>query len=141
MSSSISMDIVEVAKSSGLPASTLRYYEDKGLIQSVGRKGLRRLFAPQVLEQLEFIALGQQAGFSLEELMAMFSKEGHFHIDRQQLSLKADELDLRIKQLSAISNTLRHAADCPVEHHRDCPTFQRLLRVAGKHQAKVRHKQ
>jgi len=42
------MDITEVAKTSGLPASTLRFYEEKGLIQSTGRVGLRRLFNSDV---------------------------------------------------------------------------------------------
>lgn len=40
------MDIAEAAKRSGVPASTLRFYEEKGLIASTGRKGLRRLYAP-----------------------------------------------------------------------------------------------
>jgi len=40
------MDITEVARQSGVPSSTLRFHEEKGLIASVGRKGLRRLFAP-----------------------------------------------------------------------------------------------
>ena len=38
------LDIVAVAQQSGVPASALRYYEEKGLIASVGRRGLRRLF-------------------------------------------------------------------------------------------------
>ena len=41
------MDIAEVAKRSGMPASALRYYEEKGLIESTGRAGLRRTFAPR----------------------------------------------------------------------------------------------
>ena len=57
------MDIAEVAKRSGLRASTLRYYEEKGLIQSVGQPGERRRFAPGVMDQLALIALGQSAGF------------------------------------------------------------------------------
>ena len=57
-----------MAKRSGVPASTLRYYEDKGLIQSVGRKGLQRLFAANILERLALIALGRVAGFSLDEI-------------------------------------------------------------------------
>ena len=60
------MDIAQVARESGVPASTLRYYEEKGLIASTGRHGLRRTFGPQVLERLALIALGQAAGFSLE---------------------------------------------------------------------------
>ena len=38
------LDIAAVAQQSGVPASALRYYEEKGLIASVGRRGLRRLF-------------------------------------------------------------------------------------------------
>jgi DNA-binding transcriptional MerR regulator len=40
------MDITEVARRSGLPSSTLRFYEEKGLIRSIGRRGLHRLFDP-----------------------------------------------------------------------------------------------
>ena len=43
------MDIAEVAKRSGMAASTLRYYEKKGLIASTGRQGLRRTFGKDVL--------------------------------------------------------------------------------------------
>ena len=50
------LDIGEVARQSGVPASTLRYYEEKGLIASSGRHGLRRLFDAGVLERLALIA-------------------------------------------------------------------------------------
>lgn len=65
------LDISQVAKRSGMPASTLRFYEQSGLIASVGRRGLRRLFAPGVLERLALIGLGRAAGFSLEEIALM----------------------------------------------------------------------
>jgi DNA-binding transcriptional MerR regulator len=132
------MDIGEVAKHSGLPVSTLRFYEEKGLILSTGRHGLRRLFHSRTLEQLEFIALGRLAGFSLEEIADMFVTDGQFLIDRKLLMKKADELDRNIKQLIAVRESLRHAANCRAPSHIECPTFQRLLRVAGKSHAKVR---
>jgi DNA-binding transcriptional MerR regulator len=125
------MDIAEVARRSGVPASTLRFYEDKGLIASLGRQGLRRRFAPAVLDQLALIALGQAAGFSLDEIGAMFSPDGAPSIDRQMLSAKADEIDARIKRLTAMSRGLRHAAACPAPSHAECPTFQRLLKAAA----------
>jgi DNA-binding transcriptional MerR regulator len=130
------MDINEVARRSGLPASTLRFYEEKGLISSIGRKGLRRLFDKGVLERLSFIALGQSAGFTLEEISHMFDANGVSNIDRDNLSAKADELDRTIKQLSAIRDGLRHAVKCPATSHLECPTFQRLLRIAGKVQSR-----
>lgn len=125
------LDINEVAKRSGVPASALRYYEEKGLIVSVGRRGLRRLFDPNVLERLALIALGRAAGFSLDEIARMFAPDGRPQIDRQLLSTKADELDRTIRKLSAMRDGLRHAAACRAPSHMECPKFQRLLGVAA----------
>jgi DNA-binding transcriptional MerR regulator len=125
------MDIAEVAKRSGVPASTLRFYEEKGLIASTGRQGLRRIFRPVVLEKLALIALGQAAGFSLDEIVRMFGADGKPDINRPMLIAKADEIDTRIRELKAMSKGLRHASVCPAENHLECPTFQRLLRSAA----------
>lgn len=124
------MDIAEVARRSGLPASTLRYYEQRKLIQSTGRQGLRRVFAASVLERLALITLGRSAGLSLDEIGQMFNAEHQLQIDRQLLNQKADELDRRIRQLTAMRDGLRHAAACPAPSHLQCPTFQRLLGLA-----------
>lgn len=125
------MDITEVAQQSGVPASTLRFYEEKGLIASIGRRGLRRVFAPAVLERLALIALGRAAGFSLEEIARMFAPDGRPRIDRQLLAAKAGELDSTIRKLGALRDGLRHAAACPAASHMECPTFRRLLRAAA----------
>eukprot|EP01035_Chromulina_nebulosa_P035001 gene35001-47026_t len=85
------MDITEVAQRSGVPASTLRYYDEKGLIVPIGRRGLRRLFDAGVLERLALIALGRTAGFSLDEIARMFGADGQPRIDRLMLTAKADE--------------------------------------------------
>jgi DNA-binding transcriptional MerR regulator len=125
------MDITEVARRSGIPASTLRFYEEKGLIASVGRRGLRRVFGPGVLERLALIALGRAAGFSLDEIVPMFAPDGRPRIDRTALSAKAEDLDRKIRKLSAIRDGLRHAAVCPAPSHMECPTFRRILRAAA----------
>ncbi|KYG03795.1 MerR family transcriptional regulator, partial [Sorangium cellulosum] len=111
------LDIAEVARRSGVPASTLRYYEEKGLIASTGRRGLRRLFAPGVLERLALIALGQVAGFSLDEIAQMFAPDGRVRIQRERLTAKADELDQTIQRLVAMRDGLRHAAACSAPSH------------------------
>ncbi len=125
------MDISEVARRAGVPASTLRYYEEKGLIAPLGRQGVRRRFSPAVLDQLALIALGQAAGFSLDEIGSMFGHDGEPSIDRQMLSAKADEIDQMVKRLNAMSRGLRHAAVCPAPRHAECPSFQRLLKAAA----------
>jgi DNA-binding transcriptional MerR regulator len=125
------LDIGEVAKRSGVPASTLRFYEEKGLIASTGRWGLRRLFDPDALERLALIGLGRAAGFSLDELARMFGPNGNPQIDRQLLADKADELDRTIRELSAMRDGLRHAAACSAPSHLECPKFRRLVRAAA----------
>lgn len=126
------LDIAEVARHAGLSASALRFYEEKGLIRAVGRRGLRRLFDPSVLERLRLIALGRAAGFSLSEIAQIFSPDGRVRIDRRKLAAKADELDKTILGLTALRNGLRHAAACPAKEHLQCPSFRRLLRAAGR---------
>jgi DNA-binding transcriptional MerR regulator len=125
------LDISEVARRSGLPASALRHYEEKGLIKSIGRRGLRRLFDAGVLERLALIAVGRASGFSLDEIARMFTPDGRVRIDRQMLAAKADELDGTIRKLSAMRDGLRHAAACRAPSHMECPTFRRILRAAA----------
>ncbi len=126
------MDIAEVARRSGMPASTLRFYEEKGLIRSIGRSGLRRLFDADVLERLSLIALGRAAGLSLEEIARMFAPEGQPQIDRALLAAKADELDDSIRKLTAMRDGLRHAAACSAPSHMECPKFRRLVGLAAR---------
>lgn len=125
------LDITEVARRSGVPASTLRFYEKEGLIVSIGRRGLRRLFDGRVLERLALIALGRASGFSLEEVARLFAADGPPRIDRQLLAAKAAELDTTIRELTAMRDGLRHAVACRAPSHMECPTFQRLLRAAA----------
>ncbi len=133
------IDISQLVKKSGVPASTIRYYEEKALIKSVGRVGLKRLFDTQVLDQLQFIALGQRAGFALEDIQSMLTTKGRFEVNREVLLEKANEIAKRVKQLVAIQHCLEHAAKCTAPSHSECPRFQQLLRVAGKDQAR-KHK-
>ena len=126
------MDIEEVARRAGVAASTLRFYEQKGLIAPVGRDGLRRRYSPTVLDQLALVALGRASGFTLDEIGAMFAADGGVRIERPALAAKADEIDATLRRLQAMSRGMRHDAECPARTHLDCPTFQRLMRVARK---------
>jgi DNA-binding transcriptional MerR regulator len=125
------LDIAEVARRSGVPASTLRFYEEKRLIAPIGRRGLRRMFDADVLERLALIALGRAAGFSLDDIGLMFAPDGRPRIDRAMLAAKADELDRTIRGLAILRDGLQHAAACPAPSHMECPTFRRYLKAAA----------
>jgi DNA-binding transcriptional MerR regulator len=126
------MDIGEVARRTGAPASTLRYYEEIGLISSYGRHGLRRQFEPDVLLKLSLIALGQTAGFSLVDIAAMFRRDGQLDLPRAELRAKADELQRKMVDLRVLCDALRHVADCPAPSHLECPSFRKLMKAASR---------
>lgn len=130
------LDIGEVAEKSGNRPSALRHYEEAGLISSVSRHGLRRQFAPEVLLQLKLISMGKSAGFSLSEIAGMFGRNGMPDLPRAALHAKAEEIDRKIRELTALRDTLRHVADCPAPSHMECPTFRRLVDMAGKRKGK-----
>jgi DNA-binding transcriptional MerR regulator len=134
------LDIADVAQQSGVPASTLRFYEEKGLISPIGRRGLRRVFDAGVLERLALIAQGRAAGFSLGEIALMFAPDGRVRVDRRMLATKAEALDRTIRKLSAMRDGLRHAAACPAPSHMECPTFRRIVRAAASGAIGVRRK-
>jgi DNA-binding transcriptional MerR regulator len=126
------LDIGEVAAEAGIRPSTLRYYEEIGLIASIGRQGLRRQFRPDVLLRLKLIALGKSAGFALEEIAGMFDKDGALNLPRAAVHRKADDIDRQIRELTALRNTMRHVAECRAPSHLECPKFRRLLNIAVK---------
>lgn len=132
----IDIDIAELARQTGLRASTLRYYEEKGLIASSGRRGLKRLFDPGVRERLSLIALGQASGFSLGELAVMLAPQGADAgvptIDKAQLKARADDLGRRIEALSRMRDGLLHASACSAPTLMECPKFRRIVSLAGR---------
>ncbi|MBD1581360.1 helix-turn-helix domain-containing protein [Pseudoalteromonas sp. S16_S37] len=123
------MDIGEAAKRSNLPASTIRYYEEIGLIKSIGRCGIKRVFASDIVQRLAFISLGRAAGLSLDEIKQMLL-HGNMQVNRDLLLSKADEIEAQINQLTLMRDSLRHAANCPAADHFECPKFLKLLKLA-----------
>ena len=117
-----------MSRQSGLKPSTLRYYEKLGLIRSIGRNGLRRQYAPSVLNKLNIICLGRLAGLSLDEISAMFDDKDELAIDRALLTKKTHEIDAQIKRLQAVRDSLNHVANCPEPSHLDCPSFQKMMK-------------
>lgn len=70
------MKIGELARRSGLAASTLRFYESKGLLTAVDRQSNGyRSYPPEALAVLSIISDAQQAGFSLDEIKQVLPED------------------------------------------------------------------
>jgi len=121
------LDIREIADLSGISPSALRYYEKRGLIQPVGRNGLRRQYHENVLNKLQLITLGQAAGFSLDDIAVMFGAKGTIAIDREQLHQQSLKIDNTIRRLQLLSRGLKHAARCTQPEHTECEEFQKIV--------------
>nr|WP_312689131.1 helix-turn-helix domain-containing protein [Kosakonia sp.] len=121
------MDIGEVAERAGIAPSTLRFYEKKGLICPLGRHGLRRQYREDVLNQLQLIALGQAAGFTLDEMAQMFDPRGKVTLDPKKIVSRAQEIDHTIRKLRLLSRGLKHIAGCSAPEHSQCPEFQKIV--------------
>jgi MerR family transcriptional regulator, redox-sensitive transcriptional activator SoxR len=68
------LTIGEVASQSGLRTSAIRYYEDIGVLPRPERVyGGHRRYSARVFQQLAFIQLAQQAGFSMAEIQTLVS--------------------------------------------------------------------
>ena len=118
------LDIAEVAERTGLAASALRFYERRGLIASSGRNGLRRTFAPEVLDRITLISCAQAAGFTLAQIARFLVATPDDTVLREQMARKAVQLDEEIARLSRMRDSLEHATTCTHTPLVECPEFK-----------------
>ncbi|MDH4307144.1 MAG: MerR family transcriptional regulator, partial [Acidimicrobiia bacterium] len=69
------VDIGDVTRGSGLPTSTLHVWERAGLLDPIGRDGLRRQYDAEVFQRLATIVLLQRGGFTLEEIRELLEPD------------------------------------------------------------------
>lgn len=101
-----------VARESGVPIKTIRYYEELGLLESSDRtEGGFRLFDPDVSARLNFIKRAQKLGLSLAEIKEFLDvhDQGDLPCDRVSLKLteKIAEIEMQIQQLSILKLQLK----------------------------------
>lgn len=105
--------IGEVARRAGVRPSTIRYYEDVGLLAQPARDGGQRRYEEGVLRCLANIEGAKRAGFSIAEMRAFFygfpSGEGAQERWRRLARRKLEEVDESMRQLREARNTLEAA--------------------------------
>lgn len=120
------LTVGEVAKRSGVPVSTVHFYESKGLIQSSRTHGNQRRFHAVVLRYIAIIKVAQSTGIPLQEIQEAL---GRFPANSALTSEQWKEmstqwrvsLDKRIRQLTRLRNELDNCIGCGCLSLSDCP--------------------
>ena len=125
------MNIGDVATRSGLPAKTIRYYEDIGLVRPQREANGYRRFREEDLHKLNFLGRARSLGFSIEDcrsLLALYEDEDRASGDVKRVAEKhLSEIDRKLAELDAMRGTLAHLADaCSGDQRPDCPILTDL---------------
>lgn len=116
------LDIGEVARHAAIRPSTLRYYEQLGLLAPADRAGGRRRYDESVLRRLEVIAFAKEAGFTLGQIGDLLSGPGHAIEGRRALTRrKLEEVNARIARAEAMRTLLEASLACDCRALEECP--------------------
>ena len=127
------MNIGDVAKRAGLPAKTIRYYEEIGLIRPVRSENGYRDFSEADAHKLTFLARARGLGFAIEDcraLLALWEDRDRASADVKRLAeAHLDEIDRKIAQLSGLRASLSDLVSrCHGDGRPDCPILTDLAR-------------
>jgi MerR family transcriptional regulator, redox-sensitive transcriptional activator SoxR len=111
------LTISDIAKRSGVAASALRFYEQRGLIHSQRAGSGHRRFPRAALRRIAFIVFAQKIGLSLDEIAAELAKLPQDRAptgrDWSRLSSTwASRIDERIAELERLKAGLTQCIGC-----------------------------
>src|SRR5688572_13940862 len=117
MEKSDSLTIADVARRSGVAASALRFYEQRGLIASARTGAGHRRYPRAVLRRIAFIVFAQRIGLSLDEISEAVAKLPHNRVperaDWAKLSASwRARVDARIEELQRVKAGLTECIGC-----------------------------
>jgi DNA-binding transcriptional MerR regulator len=107
------LTIGEVARQAGTAATTLRYYEQIGLVPAPARRGGQRRYENSILPRLEVIGLCKSAGFSLEEIQLLFADDAPGRpVSRALAESKLAEIDAQMAALARARSVIEWGMRC-----------------------------
>ncbi|MEX5729216.1 MerR family copper efflux transcriptional regulator [Rhodovulum iodosum] len=125
------MNIGQVAELAGLPAKTIRYYEEIGLIAPGRTKNGYRAFSQTDLHRLVFLGRARSLGFTIEEcraLLALYDDKGRASADVKRIARgHLEQIDAKLAELEAMRATLSELIEaCAGDDRPDCPILKGL---------------
>lgn len=130
------MNIGEASDATGLPAKTIRYYEDIGLLKPARAANGYRDYDDKDVHRLAFIQRSRSLGFTIDEcrsLLSLYEDKERASSDVKTLALeKIQEIDRKLKELKSLRNTLKALADhCHGDDRPECPIIDEIAKGRG----------
>jgi len=128
------MNIGDVAALSGLPAKTIRYYEDIGLVKPLRSSNGYRTFRESDAHKLAFLGRARALGFTIEDcrnLMALYEDDHRASAEVKEIAEHhLERIDEKVSELMEMRATLAHLVDaCAGDHRPDCPILANLAKT------------
>lgn len=129
------MNIGQAADATGLPAKTIRYYEDIELIKPQRAPNGYRDYANKDIHRLAFVQRSRSLGFTIEEcrlLLSLYEDKSRASADVKAVALeKIAKIDQKLEELRSLRSTLTSLAEnCHGDHRPECPIIDSL---SGSH--------
>ena len=128
------MQIREVEQSAGLPAKTIRYYEEIGLVRPNRQDNGYRIYSTEDVHRLRFLQRARGLSFSIEDcraLLSLYDETGRESADVRAIAeAHLDEIDRKIRELKGMRQTLAHLVHaCHGDDRPDCPILDDLAGI------------
>ena len=131
------MNVGTAARRSGLPAKTIRYYEDIGLIRPARTQNGYRDYTGDDIHRLTFLRRARGLGFSIEngrQLMALYRDKGRASHDVREIAKShVKVIEEKVRELESMRATLQkliHA--CHGDERPDCPILDDMAGAAAE---------
>jgi Cu(I)-responsive transcriptional regulator len=136
------MNIGEAAAASGLPAKTIRYYEDIGLVVADRRGNGYRDYAEEDVHKLRFVQRARGLGFTVDEcrnLLSLYEDQERASGEVKQLAeARLADIDRKIEELQGMRAALARLVDaCRGDHRPDCPILDDLANKDSRTKAQA----
>lgn len=119
------LSIGEVSERTGVPTSTLRYYDELGLVRPAARVAGRRRYAASAVRAVGLIVFFRGIGFSLAEIKHFIAGEQqsrHAMVDHKLAELAEQQHRIEVARIA-----LEHGRQCPAREHMECPRFWSII--------------
>ena len=132
------LTIGRVARQSGVPSKTIRYYESIGLLPPPTRaENGYRTYGPRAVDELRFVHRARGLGFAIKDvaaLLALWHDAGRHSAEVKAMALRhVGDVERKIDELQSIRRTLLDLAErCHGDHRPDCPILDELGPQAPK---------